>query len=96
MTNLDNIETREIIEFSDVQKLVMDFVDRIDDLHKRTNELNKKLLQIVMIAFICMTITIVGISGFYFCADYSTAYPEVTQEQSTLDSEQKQEIGRGE
>ena len=85
----EDIVTKEVIEFSDVIRMMSDF-------NHIVNDINKRFMWTVIIALMCITITVSSLAGFYFMADYSTVYPNVTQEQHTVDSKQSQKIDRSE
>lgn len=55
---------------------------------KRTDNINKRLTTVIMCAFITIAVTVLGMTAFYFFADYQ--YP--TTEQHATDTELTQTI----
>jgi len=77
----EDIVTKEVIEFSDVIKIMSDFNHIVNDISRR-------FMWTVVIAVTCFAITVISLGGFYFLSSYD--YLEV--DQKTVQTEGLQEV----
>lgn len=75
----DYVEQREVIEFSDVLKVVSDF-------NRIVNDINSRFMWMTVIALACITIIVSSLAGFYFMTDYQ--YPVIDQQSVQTENSQ--------
>ena len=72
----DYVEQREVIEMSDVIKLMKD-----------CNDINKRFMWVIAIALICFTVMVGSLAGFYFLGNNHSGV-----DQKAVQSEGRQEV----
>lgn len=68
-------------------QLITEILKTVNDMAKRTDELNKRLTLCLIIFVLCSTIALVFVAGFYFIGQ---GYPDISQ--TTTDTTVKQEV----
>ena len=72
----EDIVQREVIEISDVLKIIKD-----------SNDINKRFMWVIAIALICFTVMVGSLAGFYFLGNNHSGV-----DQEAVQSEGRQEV----